>query len=70
MTINTVRNNRYGPGGSARRLHHFSSMEDQLWGRNRIDVRGKGSAFVRYGNHRHRAKQRNANDNEAFAVAA
>ena len=37
MTINTVRNNRYGPGGSARRLHHFSSMEDQLWGRNRID---------------------------------
>ena len=72
MTINTVRNNRYGPGGSARRLHQIflSILKDIHWGRNRIDVRGKGSAFVRHGIHRYRAKQRNANDNEAFAVAA
>jgi len=45
-------------------------QENKHWGRNRIDVRGKGSAFVRHGIHRYRAKKRNANDNEAFAVAA
>jgi hypothetical protein len=41
MAINDAWNNRCGPGGSARRLHH-------LWGRNRLDTRGKDSSFARH----------------------
>ena len=58
MAINTGWNRRYGPGGSARRLHHqrgedlWREREDRprcCWGRTRIDVRSKGSAFARHG---------------------
>ena len=47
MAINVVQNKRNGPGGSARRLHQFTRKN--LWGRNRIDVRGKGTIFARHG---------------------
>src|SRR6516225_11425492 len=41
MAINAARHKRIGPGGGTRRLHQ--------WGRNRIDERGKGAVFARYG---------------------
>ena len=59
MVINALQNKRDGPGGSARRLHQPISFSDgypikwlkpfDLWGRNRIDVRGKGMIFARHG---------------------
>ena len=58
MVINALQNKRDGPGGSARRLHQPISFSDgypikwlkpfDLWGRNRIDVRGKIKVFTRY----------------------
>ena len=46
LVINGAWNNRCGPGGSARRLHHSSRSEvrgffSSRWGRNRLDTRGK-----------------------------
>src|SRR5262245_28035854 len=41
MAINAAWHKRIGPGGGTRRLHQ--------WGRNRIDERGKGAVFARYG---------------------
>ena len=74
MAINALWNKRYGPGGSARRLHHFFpetfKFLGPLWGRNRIDVRSKDIAFVRHGTTVIGLNFTNANDNEAFAVAA
>lgn len=43
MAINGLWNNRSGPGGGTRRLHHV------IWGRHRIDTRGKDKSFVRHG---------------------
>ena len=58
MVINALQNKRDGPGGSARRLHQPNGFSDgypvkwlkpsDLWGRNRIDVRGKIKVFTRY----------------------
>ena len=58
MVINALQNKRDGPGGSARRLHQPKGFSDgypvkwlkpfDLWGRNRIDVRGKIKVFTRY----------------------
>jgi hypothetical protein len=56
------------PGASTKRFNLW--VKGLQWGRNRIDVRGKGMAFVRHGTHRYRANKKSANDNEAFAVAA
>ncbi len=52
MAINAMRNRQSGPGGSARRLHHFtgrSLIEHSLWGRVRIDACSKGKVFARHG---------------------
>ena len=49
MAINAARNNRCGPGGSTRRLHHPLGRRPALRGRTRIDVRGKGVVFARHG---------------------
>ncbi len=43
IAINGLWNRRSGPGGGTRRLHHI------LWGRHRIDTRGKDRLFARYG---------------------
>jgi len=43
IAINGLWNRRSGPGGGTRRLHHI------LWGRHRIDTRGKDWLFARYG---------------------
>jgi hypothetical protein len=43
IAINGLWNRRSGPGGGTRRLHHV------LWGRHRIDTRGKDRLFARYG---------------------
>ncbi len=43
IVINGLWNRRSGPGGGTRRLHHI------LWGRHRIDTRGKDRLFARYG---------------------
>jgi hypothetical protein len=62
MTINALRNRRYGPGGGTRRLHHsllkfkVFVVTFPVWGRNRIDVRSKGGCFRSAWYHRYRAK--------------
>ena len=43
IAINGLWNKRSGPGGGTRRLHHI------LWGRHRIDTRGKDRLFARHG---------------------
>lgn len=53
MAINVFRNKRFGPGGGTRRLHQISSVRKArsnwaVWGRNRIDERGKGLTFARH----------------------
>jgi len=54
MAINVFRNKRFGPGGGTRRLHQIfpASLKLQarwtVWGRNRIDERGKGLTFARH----------------------
>ena len=73
MAINTARNKRCGPGGSARRLHHFPPQcrgRAQGWtgGRNRLDARGKGAAFARHGS-AVIGPSISANDNSREAVA-
>src|SRR5579871_188312 len=51
MAINAAWHKRFGPGGGTRRLHHSLPLlpERDRWGRNRIDERGKGAVFGRYG---------------------
>ena len=46
MAINRLWNSRCGPGGGTRRLHQH--LIENLWGRNRIDVRNKDTRFARY----------------------
>ena len=72
MVLNVLWNRRYGPGGGTRRLHHLPGGPSgpPLWGRNRIDVRGKDKAFARYGTRRYRAKRIVANDNYAPVAQA
>src|SRR5262249_39713120 len=47
MAINGAWNKRCGPGGGTRRLHQFPTppLRGVLWGRTRIDARGKGVVF-------------------------
>src|SRR5262249_2964661 len=51
MAINAAWHKRFGPGGGTRRLHHSLPLSPGRgrWGRNRIDERGKGAVFARYG---------------------
>ena len=73
MAINALRNKRCGPGGSARRLHQIPFTPSGwgiLWGRNRIDVRGKGMVFARWGSAVTGPNSIVANDNYAEARLA
>ena len=58
MAINVLRNKRDGPGGSARRLHHLSSLVRFPLGSGREGISGgetgstcvvKAMAFARWG---------------------
>ena len=58
MAINALRNKRCGPGGSARRLHHLSSLVRFPSGSGREGISGgetgstcvvKAMAFARWG---------------------
>ena len=72
MTLNAMRNRRYGPGGGTRRLHHFlpgHGGRDHR-GRNRIDVRSKGMVCVRHDTTVIGSILTSANDNVALAAAA
>jgi len=74
MAINGLRNKPFGPGGSARRLHHqrpLSFTGRPLLMGAKQDRRGrKGCSFARYGTRRYRAKRIVANDNYAPVAQA
>jgi len=56
--------------GASTNFHQRWDRQTVLRGRNRIDMRGKGIVFARYGTTVIGPNTLNANDNEAYAVAA